>query len=46
MVMDSISESDWCTCTPKKVVDGKRYPPMMGTGKKSEEAQVQVGYED
>jgi len=45
MVMDSISESDWCTCSPKTVVDGKEYPPKMGQGKKSEAPKVEVGYE-
>jgi len=46
MVMDSISESDWCTCSPKTVVDGKEYPPKMGQGKRSEAAKVGIGYED
>ena len=44
-VMDSISESDWCTCSPKTVVDGKEYPPKMGEGQKSEAPKVDVGYE-
>ncbi|KAJ5473380.1 hypothetical protein N7475_002946 [Penicillium sp. IBT 31633x] len=26
-VMDSISESEWCTCTPQVEKDGKKYPP-------------------
>lgn len=46
MVMDSVAESDWCTCSPKTVVDGKEYPPKMGQGKRSEAAKVGVGYED
>lgn len=28
MVMDSIDESERCTCTPKVEKDGKKYPPM------------------
>ncbi|KAE9977449.1 hypothetical protein EG328_002035 [Venturia inaequalis] len=28
MVMDSIDESERCTCTPKVEKDGKEYPPM------------------
>ncbi len=43
-VMDSIPENDWCTCTPKKVVDGKEYPPKKGTGEAS--AKVGIGYEE
>jgi len=46
MVMDSVSESDWCTCNPKTVVGGKEYPPKMGQGKRSDAAKVGVGYED
>lgn len=26
-VMDSIPESEWCTCEPKVEKDGKQYPP-------------------
>jgi len=38
-VMDALPESEWCTCGPKKVVDGKEYPPKQGEG------SVQVGYD-
>lgn len=46
MVMDSISESDWCPCDPRTVVDGKEYPPKMGEGKKNDAAKVGIGYEE
>lgn len=32
-VMLSIEESEWCTCAPKTVVDGVRYPPKAGEGR-------------
>ena len=32
-VMNSIEESEWCTCVPKKTVDGVDYPPKAGEGK-------------
>jgi hypothetical protein len=35
MVMDSVSQSEWCTCNPKTTVDGKEYPPKNGEGKAS-----------
>jgi len=35
--MDSIPPEDRCTCVPKKVVDGKEYPPKQGEGKIQEE---------
>ncbi|KEF60087.1 uncharacterized protein A1O9_04937, partial [Exophiala aquamarina CBS 119918] len=32
-VMDSIPESERCTCTPTREVEGKTYPPKSGEGK-------------
>ena len=46
MVMDSIADSERCTCTPKTVVDGKEYPPQAGAGKKQVAgAKVDISYE-
>lgn len=46
MVMDAISENDWCSCTPRTLVDGKEYPPKMGEGTKTESAKVGIAYEE
>lgn len=34
-VMDSVPQSDWCTCNPKTTVNSKEYPPKNGKGKAS-----------
>ena len=31
--MDPIPQAEWCTCDPKKEVEGKTYPPKQGEGK-------------
>jgi len=34
-VMDSVPQSEWCTCESKTTADGKQYPPKNGEGKAS-----------
>lgn len=44
-VMDSIAQDQRCTCVPKTVVNGVKYPPMQGAGKAAEDgAKIEVGY--
>ena len=31
--MDPLPAAEWCTCDPKKEVEGKSYPPKQGEGK-------------
>lgn len=46
MVLDDIPKAEWCSCTPKKDVNGTRYPPMAGQGQKASSAKIEIGYED
>ncbi|KAM5496601.1 Transcriptional regulator of nonfermentable carbon utilization [Microsporum canis] len=36
-VLDSVPKEEWCTCVPKKTVNDKEYPPMVGKGHKEGE---------
>lgn len=47
MVLDDIPKNEWCTCTPKKDVNGTKYPPMAGQGQMlASHARIEIGYED